>query len=490
MKRSATRSSTKLAGGSRRGLVCGACVVVLLGGGARALAWDAATTHAGMTERALAASRFHAVLAHQLGRALGPFEPLKLDANAIDADVLRVLNARLQMLDPAGGYRPSSDGVLTALGWVEAGAVLEKTPPERGRHHFFEPGKRAGLDDGPGLSGTIHAARLTLGSGATVRDAATGTAFDLEGMPATEWIVSAQNDLGLQTFFDNWQLAVSAKEPSRREAALVRALVAMGGVLSVLEDMGQPAFVRNDFRGDFRDAGSEFETFVADRYGSVSLPRPSASVRRPSIEGFFAATDGKGLAQMTQRRFFSQGSLPRDFVCVAGDTPSKAAELVNQSLRFAEPKLDVLDLRPSEGTRYVIRDGIKIAAYRRAKDTIHFFFDRAVYADVARTWLPEATAYVAGLADHLMRGVLQIAVSADLASLTLLGAEGRLEPGTVAHVFSEDETGLRQEIGVAPLRDGSFAPVHLPKGTHKLAAFIHGRDDAGELVATGELTLP
>jgi len=42
----------------------------------------------------------------------------------------------------------------------------------------------------------------------------------------------------------------------------VRALLALGGTLTVLEDMGQPAFVRNDFRVEFlsHDAGSELET--------------------------------------------------------------------------------------------------------------------------------------------------------------------------------------------------------------------------------------
>jgi hypothetical protein len=74
---------------------------------------------------------------------------------------------------------------------------LAKTPPERGRHHFFEPQTRTGLDDGPGLSGTVHAARLTFDDGATVRDSATGLAFDLEGRPALDWLRSPQNDLGL-----------------------------------------------------------------------------------------------------------------------------------------------------------------------------------------------------------------------------------------------------------------------------------------------------
>jgi len=239
-----------------------------------AIAWDAATTHAGLTARALDSSKFHAVLVHQLGRALGGFEPLKLAASALDADTFRGLKNRLDMLDLSGGYRPTPEGSATAVGWVKAGAVLAKTPPELGRQHFFEPSSQTGLSDGPGLSGTLHAARLTLGDGASFRDAATGRVFDLEGMPATAWLWSQENDLGLAAFFDNWALAVGAKSPLERDTALARSLLALGGVLSVLEDMGQPAYVRNDFRGEFDETGSGLENFVADRYGAVALPKP------------------------------------------------------------------------------------------------------------------------------------------------------------------------------------------------------------------------
>lgn len=474
---------------ARKTVFGGIYVALMLLVSGRVLAWDAATTHAGLTERALGASQFHRVLAHQLGRALGPFEPLKLHASAMDVDVLRSLNGRLGMLDSAGGYRPSSDGVLSALGWVKAGAVLAKTPPELGRHHFFEPGKRTGLDDGVGLGGTVHAARLTLGSGATVRDAATGRVFDLEGMPALDWLSSRDNDLGLPAFFDNWELAVSAKEPSQRETALVRALLAMGGVLSVLEDLGQPAFVRNDFRGEFSDSGSELESFVSDRYGSVALPRASEPVSRPSVESYFIASDGKGLSQLTQQQFFSAGTLPADLRCVPGDTPTSAAELANRSLKFQSPKLDALSLERSERPRYVVRDGAKIAAYQRVADKVHFLMDKAVYADVAKTWLPRVMGYAAGLSNHLMRGKLQISVSGDEATLALSevgGSDGDL----AVRVFGEDESGRREEIGTANLRGGSPAMVRLPKGTRKVAAVVRGSDGAGAFVATGELSLP
>jgi hypothetical protein len=464
-------------------------VVMGLGVAGRAVAWDAATTHAGLTERALAASKLHAVLAHQLGRAMGAFEPLKLDSRALDADSLRNLKGRLDMLDSAGGYRPNADDVATAIAWAKAGAVLAKTPPERGRHHFFEPSRQTGLDDGPGLSGTLHAARLTLGEGASVRDAATGSAFDLEGMPATAWLWTPRNELGLGAFFDNWALAVGAKEPWQRDGALIRALLALGGVLSVLEDMGQPAFVRNDFRGEFSGEGSELESFVADRYGAVVLPRATSPVSRPDLESYFVAADGKGLAQLTQRAFFSAGTLPKDFVCVPGDDARGAAHLVNQSLRYPEPRFDTLDLRASERPHYLVRAEIKIAAYRRVEDRIHFFLDRAVRADIARAWLPEVMAYAAGLANHLLRARLEISVVDGRLVVRVSGIEAA-ERGTAVHVLVEDEAGARQETLGAKLEGTDEVVVPLPKGARKIAAFARGRDGAGDFVATGELSLP
>ena len=179
-----------------------------------------------------------------------------------------------------------------------------------------------------------------------------------------------------------------------------------------------------------------------------------------------------------------------DLTCVPGDTPAAAAGLVNQSLKFSEPKVDALDLRPSERTRYVVRGGTKIAAYRRVADKVHFFFDKTVYAEVAQAWLPQVTAYVTGLADHLLRGKLQITASNDDVILTVAGLRGPADGDAAVHIFREEEGGARQALAVAPLHGGASVTVHLPKGTRKVAALARGRDSAGLFEATGELLLP
>ena len=456
------------------------------------LAWDPATTHAGLTGQALAASKFHTTLARRLGRALGSFEPLRLDASTLDPDTARGLKSRLEALDSAGGYRPDATGIATAAAWVRAGAVLAKTPPERGRHHFMEPRTRTGLDDGPGLSGTMHAARLTLDDGATVRDSATGLAFDLEGMSALDWFRSPQNDLGLNAFLDNWALAVSSPRPNQRETALVRALLALGGVLAILEDAGQPAFVRNDFRGEFlaHDTGSALERFVADRYGSVALPAAHDPVSRPDLESFFAAADGKGLAQATQSRFFSPGTLPQDFRWSNGQSPADAAGVANASLRFPAPTVAALDLRQAERTRYVVREGLRVLAYQRVSDRVHFFLDQAVHEDLARRWLPEVEGYAAGMVDHLLRATVHVSVAEGKAEVTVVGVMAMLGPAATLHVYFEDDAGARTEFASQPLRSDQPAFFAIPKGARKVAAFVRGQDAGGDFVAAAEAHVP
>ena len=105
-----------------------AAVAVWLGTAGPAHAYDPATTHAGLTERAVMASRLHRVLTHQLSRPLGLFEPIALRYGDVPGVEAKALALRLAALDPAGGYRPDPDGVASALAWVIAGTVVAATP--------------------------------------------------------------------------------------------------------------------------------------------------------------------------------------------------------------------------------------------------------------------------------------------------------------------------------------------------------------------------
>ncbi|MDB4980910.1 MAG: hypothetical protein JWM82_1662 [Myxococcales bacterium] len=470
----------------------------------RAYAYDPATTHAGLTQRAVLASSLHKVLTRRLARPLGLFEPVVLHAALLPDLERRSLAVRLGALDPAGGYKIGDDGAAPALAWVVAGAVIAMTPAERGRNLFYDPSRGTGLGD-VSTSASFGQSLRALVDGGGFRDLATGTDFNGTGLPATAWLVSPQNDVGLLAFHDGLEAAVASAEPAARATALARALLALGGSLAILEDAGEPAHVRNDFEGAYLargrgdspfDRGSAFERFVADRYGQVGVPAPAAAVSRPTALAFITASDSQGLADRTQRRFFSAGTVPEDAVVDRDTTTAEVMRDARGSLDYGLPRLPRLELAGLGKKRYASADGRRLLAYERVPGRVRFFLDDAVYADTARALLPEIGAYATGLVDHLFRAELIVDVKADGVAVRVAGARGAVT-GRV-RVFAEDARGQRTELGSAPLAAGddgvsarvSWATGGMPSGTRRIAATLRGQDAAGELVAVAELAPP
>jgi hypothetical protein len=479
-----------------RGVALALALVVATAAVGTARAYDPATTHAGLTERSVLASSLHKVLARRLGRPLGLFEPLRLREADLGEAEARSLRGRLVALDPADGYRPTADGVASALSWVVAGAVIAKTPAERGRNLFYDPARGAGLGGASGGAVFSHAVRSLFDDG-TFRALATGTDFNLTGMPATEWLASPANDVGLAVFSRELEAATASADPAARSTALVRALLALGGTLAVLQDAGEPAHVRNDFAGAFLsnggdnpfDRASAFERFVADRYGRVGLPAAAVPVARPTVLAFITAADRQGLADRTQRRFFSLGTVPDDVVVDRDTSGAEVMRDARDSLAYGLPRLPRLELQKLGERRYAYDGKRRLLAYERLPGRVRFFLDDAVYADTARAVLPEIAAYGAGLVDLLFRVDLAVAVKDGHVTVEARGAHGGLS-GEV-RVFAEDAHGRRTELGKGALVAGDGAPsvtfaAAPPSGTRRLAAVLRGQDEAGDLVAVAE----
>jgi hypothetical protein len=526
----ATKAATRIAT-SRIALLA----VALAASPRHASAYDPATTHAGLTQRAALASTLHATLARRFGRPLGLFEPVAFRADLLPEDQGRFLNARLAALDPSGGYRPGDDGVATALGWLVAGSVIAWTPAERGQNSFLDPTRGAGLAEGGGLGGLGQSLRLLL-DGGSLRGWATGTDFDLTGAPSTTWLQSGHNDVGLPSLYDQLELGIAGGDAAVRNTALARALMALGGVVAVLQDVGEPARVRNDFRGAFLQSNSSgspgpfnrssaFERFVADNYGVAGVPAAGKPIDRPTVMAFFTAADAQGLADRTQRRFFSDGTLPEDGVVDRGTTPQEIVRSARDSLVFGLPGLPRLELREMGRKHYVYALGEerqgrlvltsakppvarapagstasalalagaaapprRLLAYQRVPGRVRFFLDRGVYEDTARVLLPEIGAFSAGLIDLLLRGEAAIKIDGATAQVSVTGARGNISAGKL-RVFAQDKSGVRREIGSWPasaVAGGQVVSVSVPAGTHLLAAVLRGQDDAGVLVAGGE----
>jgi hypothetical protein len=473
----------------------GACLLALAVG-VPARAYDPATTHAGLTERAVLASELHKVLSRRLTRPLGLFEPVTLRAGDLPEREARGLNVRLAALDAAGGYRPSDEGVASAVAWVVAGTVIAETPAERGKNLFYDPSRGSGLTStGGGASFGFSLRELV--DGGTVRELATGTDFNETGLPATEWLASPQNDVGLVVFHRALAEAVSAPEPSKRGTALARALLALGGTLAVLEDAGEPAHVRNDFAGAYLakalgdtpfDRTSAFERFVADRYGRAGVPAPGAKVERPNVLAYITAGDAQGLADRTQRRFFSAGTLPADAIVDRDTTAAEVMRDARDSLPYGLPRLPRLELGTMGKPQYAYAGTRRLCAYERVPGRVRFFLDDAIYADTARTLLPEIGAYASGLIDHLFRAELMLETGAGGVTVEVRGASGAVS-GDV-RVLAEDASGVRRELGRAALSGAARVeiPGAVPAGTRRLAVVLQGKDAAGELTAVGEFS--
>lgn len=469
-----------------------AIVVALVASAKTANGYDPATTHAGLTERSVLASELHRVLARSLARPLGVFEPVVFSADAADKREGRAIAARLATLDPGAGYAPGPRGAAPALAWVVAGSVIASTPAERGQHLFYDPSRGSGLSQPGGIGALGHTFGQMIDTTGGVRAFFTGTDFSLTGRPSTEWLVAPENDVGLPVFYAQLDAAIAGEQPAQRSSALARALLALGGTLAVLQEAGEPAHVRNDFRRSYLgnvgpsplDRGSAYERFVAETYGRTGIPVAATPVKRPTVMAFITAADAQGLADRTQRRFFSEGSLPEDAVVDVGTNTAEVMSDVRESLPYGLPAVPRLELREISVRRYALTADRKrrLFVYERVPGRVRFSMDDAVYGDNARLLLPEIGAYGAGLIDHLFRAEITLQVADGEATVAVSGARGGVRKGEI-RVFAEDDSGARRALGSVGATGGT---VTIPAGTKRVAAVLRGEDEAGDLVAVCE----
>lgn len=440
-------------------------LALVLCAAAPAAAWDGATTHAGMTQRAAEAADLHRVLVDRFGLPLGLFEPLRLGAAPGLAE-------SLAQLDPADGLVPDASGALPALSWLIAGSILEEMPPARVRHHFFDP------RTGKGLSDRSLGTRIWLG---LFGSRELGGPFDLTGRPAPEWAAAADNELGLPRTLDALEAAVSGKTPAERQAALARGLVGLGAILHLVQDMGTPAHVRNDFRvGHLEhlssatfDRGSRLEAFVARALGRLGVARPKGEP--PRFDRF--AEHFRELALFTQRGFLSPGSLPPVTPVGAQRDPGRVSEALARTTPFAGPAPRALRLEDGSHAdggaagvlaRVELRDG-----------RVRLLLDERTDEAYAAALVPKATQAAAGLLAFLLRGSIGVGEGG---RVTIEGTSVR---GKVT-VLAEDEQGARRTVFAGdvtarpgePLVPGSV--TELAGNARRIAVVVRGVDHVAE----------
>jgi hypothetical protein len=452
--------------------------------------WEAATTHAGLTEQSATESSLHERLLTQFGIDLGLFGGLTIppkDAPEL-FEVLRDLN-------PTHGYVPDTRGRQSALAWLVAGSVIADVPVAAARNHFFDPSKGRGLVIDGDLPGPFAGRRLALKY--------VGTS---DATPAPEWIRAAENPLNLDGFYGQYRRAVLARTPGERERHLAATLLAAGAVLHVLQDMGSPSHVRNDFGAhlaklsdDKTDVGSRFERIAALAYGRLGVAAPSREVAFTRIDDFFTSIDGTGLAQWTAGGFFSSGTLPGTIAVEPRARAVQLAERIAGALDLPNPAplaagLDLIGAGKPGGATLVDDSGVCLARYEIRSYELQWSTDDDCQLEQIAIILPEVSAYSRGLLDQLFRGALAISRS-DAGGAVVSVGDTELGAGTVTIVWG-DSRGVRAQIGEPIEATGgtvgaTLATVDtLPPDARSVAALFEGVDTNGErVVAAGMLDL-
>jgi hypothetical protein len=434
-------------------------------------AWEAATTHAGLAEQAALSSRLHKRLV-AVGFEGGLFELLTIPP--ADAPAL-IKNLRL--LSPSHGAVPDGRGRQTALAWIAAGASLADIPAQHAANHFFDPLTGRGWQRP--ARGLLH------GLSDAIRDMVGRLALPDRGMPAVDWIVAKDNPFSLAQFHDQYAKAIKAATPGERSRHMAAALVAAGGLLHVLADVGSPSRVRGDTAAHFTplgggpdDLGSRFERIAALAYGRLGVPGPSRIVTRQRVRDYFSAQDGSGLADVISRAYFSPNTLP-EATRVAGETRPRLVR--------PEPSLparmNLMAASRDEGTTLRAPDGTCLARYKVESSVLTFHLDDDCMLEQAAAILPEVAAYGAGLLDFLLRGELVLSVDNDALAITAEGlGAGELE------ILVEDNRGVRTSVATTAVAAGASPLARmatLPAGGARIVAVFRGVDAGGEPIVAG-----
>jgi hypothetical protein len=457
--------------------------------GARAGAWEAETTDAGLTEQAALSSKVHLRLVSSYGRRLGWYDTL-----TVKRDEAYALYKKLAALEPASGVVPDVRGRQTILAWLIAGTILEALPPERQRNHFYDPVHKTGLT-GRGTHGMSSFDAKIWGS-------LSGEGLVENGIAAPDWIVSKDNDLGLRRFWDELVRAGTSAEPAERDLHLALAMICAGAMMHVLEDVGAPAHARDDLRDHLQllgagqaDRGSRYERLAALIYSRLGVPAPGKQVPHPAhLRDLFTATDGSGLADLTAARWFSSGTLPGEIDVPLEPRPNEVTGEVAHTLTFPAPKpTGELHLKAAEDAPVALRDdnGVCLAQYRQLHRRLSWQIDDTCAAEQLAVILPGVGAYAQGLLEWLFRGQLSVSVTADSVRVTVAEGAPALGAGKI-YLVGEDSKGKRWGLGEIAATGGNagdeLGSLSVGETTmRKVIAVYRGVDAAGEeLVAVGE----
>lgn len=473
---------------------------------APAAAWDARATHLGMVDRALLESALHLRWMAQSELQRGLFTPLRVDPRRLSAPERRMLTAALQHggLQALGGpgscpglgapietqkYCVAGDvWELPALQWLQVGVLAELVPSARAVHHFVDRDDplAPNFSDPQPRPGLVRL-RQVRHNGGSAAALATQTGFSGQGPSVISFLRDDTDPLAPPHMWRHLELASTLPEADARAHHLALALVGLGALLHVVQDLAVPAHARGDVTGFFSplspspgDRGLPFAELARLAFGRSALPgRPAADevarARGIPVAGSLAehlfggapaskdpgalvmpeGTGYEGLAVFTARRFLSEASVPAPRHLDEDLTPEAAAAELLQASRLDPVELQGARMHPWPAARGYIQSGTgrPLAAFDTDDDgRVRPYIDEAVYREQFVHLAPRAVEVTRSLLDWLWPTWPELTFDATAGNLDFVVPPGLVD--AVVLVLRQDAAGARTIVRKVTLRPG------------------------------------
>ena len=380
------------------------------------------------------------------------------------------------------------------MSWIVAGSVVADVPVEIAGHHFYDPRTGLGLSSSTSLGLARSAGRHVSGAGSVLRSG---------GEPAKLWWKSPANALGYEGFLAQFRKAVASAGSYERNRHLAGSLISAGAMLHVLQDMGSPSHVRDDLGAhhdrvgtDLSDLGSRFERVAALAFGRLGIPRSAKAPELASLADHFSNTERNGLADITERGYFSRHTLPRSAKVKRDAGSSTFRKAIETSLRRPEPapptRLDLVAARNPNGATWINERGVCLAQYKWRRSKITWKMDDACALEQLEDILPTVAAYGSSFLEMLFPSDLSLTKHSGQ-----LVAEGsaRYTKGSLT-VFADAADGTRTQFHSLSLsaqaEDNVLGNLPAPpKGSTRVTLLFDGQDSQGNpLLATTSSVWP
>jgi hypothetical protein len=507
------------------------CGVLLLFGSGDLYAFGSNYTHPQITEKAieyLLNEGLDLRLQRQLGLSQGMETPVRFsDAVLDDVPVSEITRNNDVIVADLERHRPTEMGRPYSLRYLLiSGSEAEDHPTERAQHHFHDPVSNQGLDNNVYGVGTLADFLTLLYPPATQKDAyrvfcdlmdLCEPNFHLDGTSARERASGKTSASYPQNYFawpDSrryFYKSLTGATPEERDHFLAMTFFSLGHAVHLLEDMGVPAHVRNDFLWDHIWSGAirghNLEGFL-DRPDGVERYAYSRNPVLFSDLPHFWDNDGiegtPGLAEYVNRNFLSEGTVFRIY-----RDPQWTGEAV-YAVTAPDGRVDrvrYLTGRTTDGEEvgHLAAAGLLYSIWKRLGNPQRAgessYLDPSCYDDYARILIPRVTSYVSGLIQYFFRGELVLIPEGDhgfriknLSGEPLTGGRFEIltdEPGGLRAPLASFNLSASSVLGIeeeTPRIDFQWPPM-MPRPS-AYAVVYRGRLGEEEDAVIGEVTHP